>query len=297
MIHELCNLCGADMPLPFLQCADRFSGESFQYVRCHQCGLIYLHPRPTPAKLVDYYPKNYEAYYTLDDRVSRFERWKHKRGLDVQLNFVERHTASRGRLLDVGCGAGNFLNHAKNRGWTVSGIEWVDYAAELARKQSTLPIYSGSLETAPLSPGSQDVITLWDVLEHLPDPMRAVQVCYRLLAPQGLLFFSIPNLASFSRSWFGQNWIGWDAPRHLYLFDDSVVQTLLVQNGFQLVAKQCILGEEGAFILSLQRTPALNALRRLLERVPMVLLPYRQIAYTLNRGAVITFVARKTDSE
>ncbi len=294
MIPVVCSLCASDAPVPFLQRKDRFTGATFTYVRCSECGMIYLNPRPTAVELEEFYPKNYEAYYIINERMSPVERWQRRRSLDIQLDFVERSVTRRGRLLDIGCGTGSFLKHAQARGWIVTGLESSHRAANLAREKYGLHVLTGSVQELARPDEEEDVITLWDVLEHLPDPKQTLLECHRLLAPGGMLFFSIPNLSSLSRYVFRQAWIGWDAPRHLHLFTEATVRRLLKIAHLELVEKRCILGEEGATALSAEAVLGVSQFRRAFEYAAVLLWPYRQLAYLMNRGSVITFVARKT---
>lgn len=292
--HVVCNLCGADAPVSFLERTDRFTGKQFAYTICSRCGLIYLNPRPTPAELAGFYPANYEAYYTIDEKMSPVERWRKQRGLDVQLDWVEKFARPRGRLLDIGCGTGSFLKRAQERGWDGLGVEWVDEAARIARKHYGLDVRTGAVEDGALPAGAREVVTMWDVLEHVPDPARTLRECQRLLAPNGALIFSVPNLASISRYLFGRAWIGWDAPRHFHLFTARVIKQLLEQAGLKLIDQRCILGEEGVFALSLESIPLARRFTRSIGWATVLLWPYKQVAYALNRGGVITFAARKS---
>jgi SAM-dependent methyltransferase len=292
-----CDLCGYRDPLPYLEKSDRFTDQVFQYVTCSNCGLIYLDPRPTLNDIERYYPIEYEAYFVVDQVESRLERWHLLRALNTLVDFVEYY-AQKGRLLDIGCSTGNFLMVAHQRGWDVTGVELAPNAAKIASEHYKLRVFTGTLETAHLSDLSYNVVTMWDVLEHLPNPARAVKECHRILASGGHFIFSIPNLASFDRALFGKNWIGWDAPRHFNLFNENTLIRLLSDAGFILIESRCILGAKGAFFLSLESAwgKLLNRrTRKLYPALSALLWPYRQISYALNKGPVITFAARKIE--
>ncbi|MBN2149100.1 MAG: class I SAM-dependent methyltransferase [Anaerolineales bacterium] len=311
MEHVKCDLCGADQPRSFLQTVDRFSGQSFHLVTCQQCGLLYLTPRPTQEELGAYYPDHYEAYHDPDQTLSASDRWHARRMLDMQVDFVERFQRERGRLLDVGCATGDFIRAAQTRGWQVQGIELNERVAQVARDRYGLSVISGTLESATTSQPTVDadmgrsvaaisqptVITMWDVLEHLPSPREALKRCHQLLAPGGLLIFSIPNLDSFDRYLFRSEWIGWDPPRHFNLFSHAVLLRLFQETGFAFVERRCFLGGKGTFFLSLERllaaNPKLQFVRRLYPLISAALWPYRQFSYALKRGPIIAYVARK----
>jgi len=249
----ICDLCGADAPVVLFTREDRYTGQDFQFVTCSQCGLIYLRSRPTQDELAQYYPSDYEAYYLIDKSKTDSSQWHMRRALNLQLRFVEKHTPFKGKLLDVGCATGNFMKIAHDSGWQVQGIEPLEKAAKIAREHYHLDVIASTLDAAPLEGESFDVITMWDVLEHLPNPKSTLYKCQEFLKPGGLLVFSIPNLKSFDRYLFGKNWIGWDAPRHFNLFTESTLDQLLEITGFEPVDKRCILGGKGAFLLSLDQ--------------------------------------------
>lgn len=297
MEEVICDLCGADAPEPLFIRKDRFSGQEFQLVRCSNCGLIYLRSRPSQDELAAYYPSDYEAYYLLDDDGSGQSQWHLQRALNLQLNFVEQNTTGREHLLDIGCATGNFLKVARDNGWQTTGIEPIEEAAKIAREHYQLDVITGTLESVELADSSFDVITMWDVLEHLPSPKHTLQRCHRLLKPGGTLVFSIPNLSSFDRYLFGEHWIGWDAPRHFNLFSEESLTKLLTETEFEIGAKKCIIGGKGTFLLSLDNVlegkRIISIVKTTYPILSALLWPYRQISYQLKRGPIITYAIRK----
>jgi SAM-dependent methyltransferase len=295
-----CALCGSNDPASIIVRQDRFTGDKFQLATCSQCGLIYLPSRPSADDLADYYPDDYEAYYLLDDK-SNAHDWHLRRALNLQLKFVEDLTPAKGKLLDVGCATGNFLYIAQENGWQVLGIEPVQKAAQIARDFYNLEVITGTLISSELNPSTFDVITMWDVLEHLPIPKRAFQKSWELLKPGGIIVFSIPNLASFDRFLFGKYWIGWDVPRHFNLFTDQTILQLIEDSGFELLAKKCILGGKGTFLLSLdmvlEQKELWTGIRRFYPLISALLWPYRQLSYLVNRGPIITYAVRKRSKD
>ena len=292
-----CDLCGTDESHPYLVTQDRFSGKRYQLVKCDQCSLIYLNPRPAHDDMAAHYPDDYEAYNTKEIGQTVIEQWHIRRALVLQLDYVEKYARQPGNLLDVGCATGNFMHLAQERGWQAQGIELMDKAANIARQRYGLNVITGSLETIQLSSTNFHVITLWDVLEHLPSPKNALLLCNRLLVEGGWLIFSIPNLISFDRYLFGKYWIGWDSPRHFHLFTEHTLCKLLKAAGFELAGKRCVIGGKGTFFLSLDRVMGSSrwakCIRRLYPLIGAMLWFYRQFAYLFHRGPVITYVARK----
>ena len=257
-----------------------------------------MHSRPTQDELAQYYPADYESYYLINNGKKDSFQWHMRRALDLQLRFVEKHSPNKGKLLDVGCATGNFMKVAHDNGWQVQGIEPIEKAAKIAREYYRLEVITSSLDVAPLEDDSFDVIIMWDVLEHLPNPKKILYRCHDLLRSEGLLVFSIPNLKSFDRYLFGENWIGWDAPRHFNLFTDDTLDQLLATTGFEHVDKRCILGGKGTFLLSLEQLLGPNRkeskIKRFYPLISAMLWPYRQFSYLLNRGPIITYAVRKS---
>lgn len=294
-----CNLCGRDLPLQWLTITDRFNGDPFHLVRCQACGLIYLSPRPTMEEMAICYPDDYEAYQPPSEEMTLTQAWHTRRMWEMQINYVEKFVSEPGKLLDIGCATGEFLSTARDHGWQVSGFEMIDQSAEKARSRYTLDVITGTVESVELAENSFDAITMWDVLEHLPDPLGAFNRCRKLLRQDGVVIFSIPNLDSCDRYLFGKKWIGWDAPRHFTLFTMDSLDLLLKKTGYSLISRDCFLGGKGTFLLSLDNilrgSPIAKPLRSIYPLISGLLWPYRQLTYLLKRGPILAIAARKME--
>jgi SAM-dependent methyltransferase len=213
---------------------------------------MFLNPRPTLDTIADFYPDSYGPYRAaIDDERWGIMRWKRRYNLRKFIQAVEKRQP-RGRLLDVGCAMGNFLHEMEQRGWQVQGVELQASAAMYARQRFGLEVYNGDLLEYDMSSNHFDAITFWDVLEHTHDPLAILQTAYRLLKPDGLLVFSIPDPKSREASRFGPAWIGYDAPRHLYLFSDKSLRLLLERSGFSLVGTEHSLANYHSWVASWQ---------------------------------------------
>jgi SAM-dependent methyltransferase len=226
-----CPLCSEDDADALFVARDRLVGlpGEFPVVRCRRCGLVYLNLRPTPTALAGYYP---DEYYPIDQRRETPEAIAVARGL---LRRVR--TATRGRslrILDVGCGAGLFLKFARDAGHEVLGIEPSEAPARYGRQVYGLPIETGTLETVDLPADAFDVVVMWHVLEHLPDPVETLRTVRRILKPGGLLLLGVPNVASLEASVFGRRWFSLDAPRHLTHFTPDTAGAVVERAGFAL---------------------------------------------------------------
>jgi len=139
------------------------------------------------------------------------------------------------RLLDVGCGTGEFLYYAKPDGWEGVGVDISSFAAELARKKTKLWIQEGTVVDFPKEMGPFDLITMWEVIEHMPDPETDVKIAWDLLKQNGLVAISTPNLGSLRYRLYKERWRGFtDDPKHIFFFDARTLIGLLTKCGFKI---------------------------------------------------------------
>ncbi len=248
-----CNLCGQDDYVVHLIRRDLnlFLPGEFQLVRCNHCGLVYLNPRPVPEQLADLYAGEYDQYNLALREEKPLRRLDRGYGLRKRCRAILRHKRS-GHLLDVGCATGDFLETMRTYpGWQVSGVELSEVASQYARERLGLDVRTGTLQAAGYAPESFDAITLWNVIEHLTDPAAELREMNRLLRPGGLLVFTTPNLGSLDARVFGRYWIGYELPRHFYVFSRDTVNKLLAATGFRLVETRALYGSYAAAMTSL----------------------------------------------
>ena len=138
------------------------------------------------------------------------------------------------RLLDVGCGNGEYLKNMRRAGWTVTGVEPNEESVRMGRSRFGLEIHHGVLEDVSLPDRTFDVITMQHAVEHLPDPVRTLRTAYRLLRPGGRLVVVTPNINSLARRIFARHWFSWDPPRHLFLFSNRTLRRALTEAGFNV---------------------------------------------------------------
>ncbi|MEW6654309.1 MAG: class I SAM-dependent methyltransferase [Bacteroidota bacterium] len=253
-----CNFCNSQNHYQLFQLTDLLMGdfsETFSYVRCHDCGLIFQNPRIRIEDILKYYPENYDSYQEVNRNDSTLLGKILRYGLRKRKNFVYEYCKS-GRLLDVGCSTGDFLDeisdNGKNHQWELFGIEISEYAANIARKKKRLNIFNSTLEEANFPDEYFDVITLWDVLEHLYDPYSSLLEINRILKHGGILVIRVPNYDSLDRLIFKSSWAGWDAPRHLYVFNKKILRAYLEKTGFSIASLKTNIGSYTTFLLSLR---------------------------------------------
>jgi len=183
---RVCPLCGADSPRQL------FVKEGFPHNRCTECGMTYVAPVLREERLHSHYLG--EDSYTrvlMNEVQMEMDRRKFNYGLDL----IESLTPQKGRLLDVGCGPGVFLEVARDRGWQVEGLEFNAWCVERVRGLG-IPVFDSPLEKAELSPGAYQCITLWTVLEHIVEPRAFLESIHRLVAPDGVVLILVPNVDS-----------------------------------------------------------------------------------------------------
>ena len=295
----VCVLCRSNEFQHLVERGDRLTSATkiFHYVQCNRCGLISLWPKLKKEEVRQYYPEVYDSYMTDETSLDKLSQLLYRRGLEKKRHTITRRKAGPGRLLDVGCATGQFLFHMARYGWQVSGVEPSNQAAAYARDRYHLNVINGELQDAKFPDRFFDVVTLWDVFEHLDDPLTSLIEINRIMVEEGLLVLSIPNLRSFDARIFKNHWIGWDAPRHLHLFTLETLETFLSEAGFRLSSAHCLGGEYGAFVLSLQtwmrgqtnlkHTSKLTSWI-VLPFLRILLLPYFWVARWLGRGPIIT---------
>lgn len=234
-----CPWCGNRTDHSYLEVKDLFlSKEDFQILKCDQCGLLFTTPRPSPDVIGKYYLST--DYYSHQ---------QNKKGLVPRiyesvksLNIKKKASYAlcglpKGKLLDIGCGVGDFLCHVKALGWEVAGIEPSESARSIASERlGFLPLLPS--ESAVFPDHSFDVITLWHVLEHVDDLKSQTSELKRLLKPGGRLVIALPNFQSFDCQYYKQNWAAWDVPRHLNHFSPDVIQSIICSLDFKFLDNQ-----------------------------------------------------------
>jgi len=250
-----CNYCGSYDHLTVNHGPDLLLNRPGNYtlVRCLYCGLIYQNPQLTLEEMSDHYPDNYDPFREdIRTDTSLIRRIDASYGLQRRRRLFMKYASRQGRILDVGCATGLFLNAMSNHGWQVTGVELSPYAAAYAQRVFKLKVIVGALEAARFPDTYFDAVTLWDTLEHVIDPKGTLSEIYRILQPGGMLALSLPNPISWEASIFGNGWVGWDRPRHLHLFTPAVLRRYLKEAGFINLKTKSLGGRLGLTLMSLE---------------------------------------------
>ena len=237
-LQRPCAICGNDL-------FEASPGAKLHHIcRCRVCETVQVRTLPGESELREIYG---EGYFQSEDSARMgyadyaadrdcIVRTAHRR-----LSAIERHAPDRGCLLDVGCALGFFMSAARERGWNVQGVDISAHAAGYARETLGLDARCGMLEEAGFEPRSFDVLTLWDVIEHVHDPVATLSACAGLLKDGGLLVLSTPDIGSRVAKVTGPRWMGFKlAEEHLYYFSRRTMALALEKAGFEILDESSV---------------------------------------------------------
>lgn len=265
--HVCCPLCGSNDEELVLEACSTADCEvsTWRMVRCSKCRLCYTNPRPDDASIARFYPDDYECHdlstaWDSRPRVRLRRHFEHAvlrthfgyppqsagpatrlmsvigqawiRRASQQSNWVPFEPG--GRLIDFGCGAGEFLQRMQQLGWSVQGIDMSPSMAAGVSRRLGVRVHAGTLPHPDVPPDSADAITMWQVLEHVHDPVSTLRAVGEVLRPGGRLHLSVPNVASRSFAVFREHWHALELPRHLTHFSPDTLGAVLKDAGFEI---------------------------------------------------------------
>jgi len=270
-----CSICAGD------NIKKLFTKDKFSFRMCKRCGLIFISPQPTEAEIEAIYSEDYYRPWMLDgqgrdsgqyNKVLTFNRW---------IGEIEKYKRA-GEILDVGCATGFFLEVASRRGWRPSGVEISKYSSEIARKKFGQRIFTGTLDKAGFDSGRFDVVTAFDLIEHLFTPTDFFREVFRILKPGGIVTICTANTGSLSYRLMRKNWPHFKI-EHLHYFHPKNISTVLKEEGFEILeirkAKKILTINYISSILNSYRVPVVSraagllntALPRALTRRPLLI--------------------------
>ena len=230
------NGCGVGDQLVLLG-RDRIHGAlgEFQIVRCSSCGLERTNPRPTPETIGEYYPDDYAPYQSTSALGSEKKQFRLKSLLRGILGFEVRQLPplTPGRMLEVGCASGFYMDQMRRIGWKVDGIEFSESAASVARAKG-FKVQTSSLEEADSPSNPYDVITAWMVLEHLHEPVKCLRNMLSWVKPNGYLVAVVPDAESLAKTIFKERCYDLHLPNHLFHFTPKTLELTLNSAGWKL---------------------------------------------------------------
>lgn len=226
-----CNFCGNTENVPIFR-------DNPHLVRCKRCSLVYTKEQMSMQAIEDFYN---EEYFVSDNAISKgYEHYFDNRKNIIRtfrrrLDVIERHVASPGRVLDVGCAAGFFLHVAKKRKWDVCGVDISKVCARYAQDNLRINVHNDLFTNVKFSGQPFDLITMWDYLEHSITPREDIGRAYELLRPGGVFVVATPDISSIPARIFRSNWIGIKLEEHFYYFSRKVLSGMLRDSGFDIV--------------------------------------------------------------
>lgn len=229
------------------------SQEWGRYVECRNCHLIYMNPLENTSKTNEYYRKARSTHVPI-------VRDSYFRTAQSQLRLVQRHAGGT-NLLDIGCAQGFFLFSASKAGYTAEGVELSQDAAEYARREFGLNVEAKRFEETAFGEAHFDVVTLWQVLEHVPHPLMMLKEVRRILKPGGLVVASTPDIGGIPAKVLKKKW--WDIKRlHINQFATSTLANVLRNAGFRNTSLVSFRGFVSLSILLAMMLRYLNAYER-----------------------------------
>lgn len=236
-LQDNCLLCDNVSLTSILDLKDYFlSGESFKIYKCENCGLLITRPSPDLSRLSEYYAS--AKYISHSDKQTdifskvyhQVRKYTHRRKYKLIRSYSQGEN-----ILDIGCATGEFIKYCADMGMSSFGIEPNEKARKYAISEYNVKVGDES-ELTTLETSSFDIITMWHVLEHVPDLNQRMADIFRLLRNDGTAFIALPNHASFDAGYYKEYWAAWDVPRHLYHFDRNSFRLLAEKHGFSIVS-------------------------------------------------------------
>lgn len=209
------------------------SQETFNLYHDEELDMLITYPQPSLENLGKYY-ESVDYISHTDSKRSLFEKCYHfikSIALKNKLNLVNSLQPTKGSILDIGAGTGDFLSVVKENGWNTIGVEPSEKAKAIAQKKGV----SFVEQTSELENNSFDVITMWHVLEHVPNLDNQIKELKRLLKPNGSLIIAVPNFKSFDAKQYGNFWAAYDVPIHFWHFSKTAIKKLFAKEDMELV--------------------------------------------------------------
>ncbi|OGY22864.1 MAG: hypothetical protein A2172_02900 [Candidatus Woykebacteria bacterium RBG_13_40_15] len=262
--------------------------NGYSVVKCLNCNLISTYPKPTRKYLKEMYDKQVISVNAEkeDLALEYLENPKvaYRLGYEKRLKAIKVYLKGK-EILEIGCGAGIFLDYLKKNGFNVTGVEISPWGARWARKKLGLKIHEKNIEDLGLREDSFHAVLMYDVLEHTRNPIESLKEIHKLLKPGGLLVLNLPNFGSFMSKLRKEHWLKLDPPQHLFHFDKGSIGRLLNNLSFNIVKVKTNtgateeLGKELFFqAVGKQRK---NSITYIYKRLKPILTPVKKITYRL----------------
>lgn len=228
-----CNICNGDNTEPIFTTEDVLgTHDKFNIVKCLDCGLIYINPRPMKNEILKYYTSEYIPHLSKDSNLRNLSLNIYSKLFRYHIIGLEHY--GHNRILDVGCGSGKFLEILNKKGWETFGVDISPVAVKNA-KEKGLNVFEGELHDMSFSQEYFDVVIMRHSLEHMYDPKKEIEAAYKILRYNGILTIEVPNINCLESRIFREHWFQIDAPRHLYHFSEKTITMILKNANFDVV--------------------------------------------------------------
>lgn len=223
-IQTKCNICDSDnISLKFIK-------EKINFAECKKCGFIFVYPTPSIETQQEYYDKEYKSgLYKLASDTENLRKKLNQRRFSEISKYIPK-----GNLLDIGCGAGFFLDVAAEKGLSAYGVELSTEASNKTKLRHR-NVFNGSLEHARYPDSFFDVVTIFDLIEHVLNPDITIREIHRIVKPGGFVVFTTPDISSWHAKIMGKYWYQINPHQHLFYFSPSTIKRILEKNGFTVL--------------------------------------------------------------
>jgi len=233
---EKCIICCKTNLTEKMTCKDfTVSGEFFKIVSCETCGFRFTNPRPKDEDLQKYYMSSSYISHTNNKKGLFNTLYQTIRLITINRKIkLLKSMRKKGKVLDVGCGTGEFLNKCKRNGYETIGFEPSDVARKQAINNFNLEVMKSNC-FEKLENKSISIITMWHVLEHIPDIEKVLFESSRLITDNGIIFIAVPNYLSWDSKYYKNYWAAWDTPIHLWHFSEKTIKLLFKKYHLKLI--------------------------------------------------------------
>ena len=235
ILLDKCPVCSGNSLDKLLECNDfTTSKENFTIVSCGTCDFTFTNPRPLNENLGNYYKS--DMYISHTNNSKGLFNWLYQTirnyAVGTKVALLKSIT-KEGTHLDIGCGTGEFLNACKNAGYSTKGIEPSELARTQAKNNYNLAV-SDNTDLTQFSEEEFDSISMWHVLEHIPNLNETISQFHKILKPNGKIIIAVPNYKSWDASYYKEFWAAWDVPIHLWHFSKSTIEKIFKNHEFSL---------------------------------------------------------------
>ncbi len=231
-----CPICETNTFSNYINVLDHtVSHEEYVIQECNKCKFLFTNPRPTATEIGKYYQsQDYISHHDeAKDLMSKVYNYVRDFTLNKKLMLVNTLIPSKGKLLDIGCGTGNFLQVCHDNNWQTIGTEPDQEARKIAKERTKSEIVE-NIALLQILPNTFQIITMWHVLEHVHELNETVRWLEKNLATNGKIIIAVPNPDSYDATKYGSKWAAYDVPRHLYHFTKSSMNSLLNKHGLKI---------------------------------------------------------------